>query len=347
MTNTRFIPFTAIAIISCLFVSSCSLKESGVSQTNSPKLSDRAEKNLVSLGMKPNAPITLRIFKEEGVLEVWKQMVNGKYGLADTFEICRWSGKLGPKFIEGDRQAPEGFYNVGRAQMNPNSQYHLSFDIGFPNAFDKANGRDGSHLMVHGGCSSAGCYSMTDEQIEEIWAYAQDAFKGGQKSFQVQAYPFRMTKDNMTRYRNDPNIAFWQNLKEGYDHFEKTKTPPSVSTCGKRYGFSTAAERSKACAKRTDTVSGASFLNFPALSYSSPKSPSIQGIDEAALVSVWSKRRARGHAVGPRPPEPASASASELHAAKQLLMSRTRFPKRMALSNRKSPSPTSGGKGRF
>src|SRR5690606_19881455 len=95
----------------------------------------------------------------------------------------------------------------------------------------------GSNLMVHGACSSSGCYSMTDGQMEESYAIARESFKGGQQEFQIQAYPFRMTAANMARYRNDSNFAFWKNLKEGYDMFEITKVPPKVDVCEKRYVF--------------------------------------------------------------------------------------------------------------
>ena len=79
-----------------------------------------------------------------------------------TYPICLWSGRLGPKLREGDRQAPEGFYTVSAEQLNPNSRWHRSFSLGFPNAFDQAHGRTGSFIMVHGGCPSIGCYAMTD-----------------------------------------------------------------------------------------------------------------------------------------------------------------------------------------
>ena len=188
-------------------------------------------------GMSKESPILVRAFKEESELEVWKQDRNGEYALLKTYPICRWSGELGPKIREGDRQAPEGFYNITPAQMNPRSQFYLSFNLGYPNAFDKAHGRTGAHLMVHGDCSSRGCYSMTDEQIAEIYALGRDSFFGGQKSFQVQAYPFRMTPLNMAKHRNSPHMAFWKMLKEGNDHFELTRAEPKVDVCEKRYVF--------------------------------------------------------------------------------------------------------------
>lgn len=187
--------------------------------------------------MEPTSPIVVRIYKEESELEVWKETTSGEYALLKTYPICRWSGELGPKVKEGDRQAPEGFYTITPGQMNPNSQYYLAFDLGFPNAYDKALGRYGSNLMVHGDCSSRGCYAMTDEQIQELFVLGRESFKGGQRSFQVQAYPFRMTADNMVRHRNNPNLAFWKMLKEGSDTFELTKAPPKVDYCGKKYVF--------------------------------------------------------------------------------------------------------------
>ncbi|MCC7345886.1 MAG: hypothetical protein IT538_00670 [Variibacter sp.] len=188
-------------------------------------------------GMSKSSPMLVRVFKEEAELEVWKQDSSGQFALLKTYPICRWSGELGPKTREGDRQAPEGFYSIRPTQMNPNSSYYLSFDLGYPNAFDRAHGRTGSQLMVHGDCSSRGCYSMTDEQIAEIFALGRDAFFGGQRSFQVQAYPFRMTALNMAKHRNSPHMAFWKNLKEGYDTFEMTRQEPKVDVCEKKYVF--------------------------------------------------------------------------------------------------------------
>ena len=187
--------------------------------------------------MAPGAPILIRSYKKESVLEVWKQTREGRYALLKSFPICRWSGQLGPKRRQGDRQSPEGFYSVTPRQMNPNSAYHLSFDTGYPNAYDRAHGASGSALMVHGICSSAGCYAMTNQQIGEIYALARDALAAGQGAFQMQAYPFRMSAENMARYRADPNIEFWRQLKEGYDHFEATGQEPRVSVVGARYAF--------------------------------------------------------------------------------------------------------------
>lgn len=186
--------------------------------------------------MPKSSPIVLRIFKEEAELEVWKQDTSGRFRILKTYPICRWSGDLGPKLWEGDRQAPEGFYTVTPELMNPNSSFHLSINLGYPNKFDKANKRDGSFLMIHGDCWSSGCYAMTDEQISEIYSLARDSL-GGRPSFQVQAYPFRLTPANLARHRNSPNLAFWNMLKIGNDHFETTQREPKVDVCDRRYVF--------------------------------------------------------------------------------------------------------------
>jgi murein L,D-transpeptidase YafK len=188
-------------------------------------------------GVSPASPILIRAYKKEAEMEVWKQGKDGRYVLLKTFPICRWSGQLGPKTTLGDRQTPEGFYAIGPAQMNPNSSYYLSFDIGYPNAFDQARGGSGSYLMVHGTCSSAGCFAMTDKGIGEIYALAREAFAGGQPAFQFQSYPFRMTVENMAKYRLDANIGFWRQLKEGADRFEATREELAVGVSAGRYVF--------------------------------------------------------------------------------------------------------------
>jgi murein L,D-transpeptidase YafK len=186
--------------------------------------------------MPKHSPILVRIFKEEAELEVWKQDTTGRFQILKIYPICRWSGDLGPKLHEGDRQAPEGFYTVTPALMNPNSSFYLAINTGYPNSFDKANNRDGSLLMIHGDCLSSGCYAMTDEQISEIYSLARDSLLG-RPSFQVQAYPFRLTPANLARHRDNPNLAFWKMLKIGNDHFEATHLEPRVAVCNRLYVF--------------------------------------------------------------------------------------------------------------
>src|ERR1700687_433040 len=183
------------------------------------------------------SPVLVRIFKEEAELEVWKQDTTGRFQLLKTYPICRWSGDIGPKGREGDRQAPEGFYTITPELMNPNSNYYLAINIGFPNTFDKANDRDGTFLMIHGDCWSSGCYAMTDEQMGEIYSLVRESFVGGQPSFQIQTYPFRLTPANLARHRTNPNMDFWKMLKIGNDHFEATRLEPKVDVCDRRYLF--------------------------------------------------------------------------------------------------------------
>ena len=195
------------------------------------------------------AAVYVRIFKKEGELELWQKQ-GGRYSLSRTYPICKWSGHLGPKLKSGDYQSPEGFYSVSARQLNPNSHYHRAFDVGFPNAFDRQNGRTGGALMVHGACKSVGCFAMTDKAIEEIYGVVEAALRGGQHEVPVHIFPFRMTdaafaKETLGDWTNLWSIppehqqwsSFWRNLKEGYDLFEQTGEPPTAYACGSRYAF--------------------------------------------------------------------------------------------------------------
>jgi murein L,D-transpeptidase YafK len=230
---------TSVALAASVLLAGCNSDE--ISLANNAKANQPVSPKLVAdmtaKDMDLNSPMLVRLFKQEAELEVWKQARSGQFALLKTYPICRWSGDLGPKVREGDRQAPEGFYAITPAQMNPQSAYYLSFNIGYPNAFDKALGRSGSQLMVHGDCSSRGCYAMTDEQIAEIYSLGRESFFGGQRAFQVQAYPFKMTPVNMAKHRNNPNMPFWKMIKEGYDHFEVTRQEPKVEFCENKYVF--------------------------------------------------------------------------------------------------------------
>jgi len=208
----------------------------GLTKDKQP-LSARTVSVLAALDTTPAAPMLVRVFKESSELEVWKPDSRGSYRLFKTYAICKWSGELGPKVKEGDYQSPEGFYEVTPGMMNPKSSYYLSFNTGFPNRLDRAQGRSGTNLMIHGDCKSVGCYAMTDEQMKEIYALARESFAGGNPSFKLELYPFRMTEANLTRHATNPNIAFWRNLKEGYDVLAQTQRPAAVGTCGGRYVF--------------------------------------------------------------------------------------------------------------
>lgn len=202
---------------------------------------DKLDERLAEKGVKVGDPIFIRIFKLESKLELWMAKDggtdDGSYVHVATYPICFWSGRLGPKQQEGDLQAPEGYYTVNEGQLNPNSRWHRSFNLGFPNTFDKAQGRTGSYLMVHGGCASVGCYAMTNAVVDELWQLVKAALENGQPRFAVLALPFRMTDDNMRKREGYPWRAFWADLARGDALFEKTHIPPKASVCDGRYAF--------------------------------------------------------------------------------------------------------------
>jgi murein L,D-transpeptidase YafK len=189
---------------------------------------------LAADGLALGAPVFIRIFKREFELELWMRRGESFQRFA-VYPICRWSGRLGPKLVEGDSQAPEGFYTVDAKALNPASRWHRSFNLGYPNAFDRAHARTGSFVMVHGGCASVGCFAMTDPVVDEIWRLVTAALNGGQKRFQVHVFPFRMTEENLARRQNRPSAPFWRDLRRGYDTFEATQLPPRIGVCAGRY----------------------------------------------------------------------------------------------------------------
>jgi murein L,D-transpeptidase YafK len=167
-------------------------------------------------------------------LELWMKRGDG-FALFASYPVCYWSGRLGPKLQTGDHQAPEGFYTVSKGQLNPNSHWHRSFDLGFPNLFDRGQGRSGSYLMVHGGCSSVGCYAMTNAVVGEMWALLTAALDAGQERFAVHVFPFRPTGTRLHAYRHHQWAAFWRDLQPAYDLFEASRIPPEISVCRGRY----------------------------------------------------------------------------------------------------------------
>jgi murein L,D-transpeptidase YafK len=193
--------------------------------------------DLDAAGFALGNPAFIRIFKQEKRLEVWMQRAGEPFALFRSYDICYHSGRLGPKLAEGDHQAPEGFYRVGLQQLNPNSRHHLAFNLGFPNAYDQALNRTGSVLMVHGGCTSTGCYAMTDPIIDQIYAIVEAALLGGQEAVDVHAMPFVMSDTAMAALEPQPWLDFWRNLKQGYDLFEADHVPPKVGHCNGDYRF--------------------------------------------------------------------------------------------------------------
>ncbi len=205
----------------------------GVSLPGTPDLA-RLKERLQEKGLKLGDPVYVRIFKGDVQAELWMKR-GPRFELFATYPICAWSGELGPKLQEGDHQSPEGFYTIGKGQLNPNSHYHRAFNLGFPNSFDAANNRTGANLMMHGSCLSAGCYAMTDPVIDELWALVTAALNAGQERVAVHVFPFRMTDERLAAFAWHPWAEFWRDLKPAYDLFEETRIPPQTGVCGKRY----------------------------------------------------------------------------------------------------------------
>jgi murein L,D-transpeptidase YafK len=213
-------------------------------------------------GFKMGQQVFVRIFKQEGTLELWMKR-GERFALYKSFAVCKWSGALGPKTRAADYQSPEGFYSVSARQLNPHSHYHLAFDVGYPNAYDRRQGFTGSAVMVHGDCKSVGCFAMTNAGIDEIYPIVAAALAGGQHEVPVHIFPFRMTEQAIARETTSSSNsflafldngggpkrdwgAFWRNLKQGYDLFEHDRAPPVAYACGDRYEFGAAG---RACAR--------------------------------------------------------------------------------------------------
>lgn len=194
----------------------------------------RLHRELAAMGARPGAPLYVRILKSERVLQAWLR-VDGEDRLFRSYPICHFSGDLGPKQREGDMQAPEGLYSVGRAQLNPHSSYHLAFNVGYPNAYDRAHGRTGSALMVHGSCVSIGCFAMTDARIEEIYTLVDDALRAGQRAVPVHIFPFAMTNQALAAVATSKHIAFWRELEPAWTAFERDHVAPRVRVSHGRY----------------------------------------------------------------------------------------------------------------
>ena len=234
-----------LLMIGLLAITGCTIHNPYKHLAAQEKLNAIREKNfsvlrteMVMRGMSMDNPMLIRAFKSEMKLELWvKNTHEDQYNLFKTYNICNKSGRLGPKLKEGDRQTPEGFYSVTQDRLNPNSKYFLSFDIGFPNEYDRALERTGTHLMIHGSCVSEGCLAMTDRNMAEIYLIVEQNFKYGHRAIPVHIYPFYMTEENMKLRAFSKWYPFWENLKEGYDHFETHRRPVHASYKNGQYVF--------------------------------------------------------------------------------------------------------------
>jgi len=229
--------FTIVLILASIVLlkTNTLYSSSNLSEIRLEKL-PKIKENLKDKDLELGSDIFIRIFKKESQLELWIKK-GKKFDLYKTYRICNYSGDLGPKLKEGDGQSPEGFYYVPKSMLHPTSRYHLAFNIGFPNKYDRENGRTGSFIMVHGDCVSIGCYAMTDKNIEEIYLLAESALNNNQNFFRIHIFPFRMSDKNMDLYKNHKWYNFWENLKEGYDLFEKNHIVPDVTVENRKYKF--------------------------------------------------------------------------------------------------------------
>ncbi|HXZ67694.1 MAG TPA: murein L,D-transpeptidase family protein [Alphaproteobacteria bacterium] len=235
---------TAVVLLLTALIASGAL--AGNAYAQQPPQSDRAdaiiqaeatglEPKLAAKGLKFGAPVYIAIYKSERMLDLWSQGASGKFELFKSYPICAMSGGLGPKVAEGDDQAPEGFYDITADQLNPNSNFDVSINLGYPNAYDQAQHRTGAALMIHGSCISIGCYAMTDPSIEEIYALVYAALLESDAPVPVHIFPFRMTAENMAGHAGSRWYSFWTLLKAGYDAFAATGRPPRIDVAAGQY----------------------------------------------------------------------------------------------------------------
>ena len=219
-----------------------------------PKLKIELNKKDLSI----ESQVFVRIFKQDKKLELWIKK-DKTFEIFKMYPICEYSGELGPKIKNGDRQAPEGIYKIKKNLLNPNSKLHLGINIGYPNEYDRYYKRNGSAIMIHGGCVSVGCYAMTDSLIEEIYVIFEESLKHN-KYVSVHIYPFELTSKNIDnhnnyidtsfigsllafiqnspKYKYNEFIPFWKELKAAYDFFEENKILPSIQIINGHYVIS-------------------------------------------------------------------------------------------------------------
>ncbi|HZY36370.1 MAG TPA: murein L,D-transpeptidase family protein [Mucilaginibacter sp.] len=200
------------------------------------KVWPRLQTELNDKGLKPGSALYIRIFKEEDNLKIWVK-TGQHYQFFKSYNICFFSGGLGPKLRKGDMKSPEGFYTVRPGQLNPFSSYYLAINIGYSNKVEQAKGCTGDAIMIHGICASDGCYAMTNDGIEDIYTLVYEAFAGGQKTMHLDIFPFRMDDAHMKKYAGSSVIGFWRNLKPGYELFEKNHIPANAEPFGREYKF--------------------------------------------------------------------------------------------------------------
>ncbi len=238
--------FSYVCLIGCLFVAADACAQTAVSSAQKPlskadailletedTLTKQFEKAQLSW---PPKSLYIRSFKYDRQLEVWvKDNLKEPYKLFKTYKICMQSGTTGPKRMEGDYQVPEGFYHIN--DFNPNSSYHLSLGLNYPNASDRILSdslRPGSAIYIHGNCVSVGCIAISDEPIEELYTMASAVRLQGQEFIPVHVFPVKYSVKKSNDYllesikENAYLESFNKNIKEVFDYFEANKQLPII-----------------------------------------------------------------------------------------------------------------------
>lgn len=194
------------------------------------------EMELEARGFELGAPAFLRVFKSDSILEVW-MLKAGRFELFKRYPVCKWSGQLGPKLAEGDRQSPEGVYFITGGDLRVNARWHRAMNVGFPNARDRALGLTGSGILIHGKCSSIGCFALTDDIVEDVYDVVESALEAGQPRVGVHVFPFALTRERLNAKADEEWSGFWRELKRGHDLFLRDRLPPRTFVCAGQYAF--------------------------------------------------------------------------------------------------------------
>lgn len=201
-----------------------------------PEIPSELEAAMEADGFRLGAPAFIRIFKADSSLEMWV-LKNGRFELFRRYAVCKWSGVLGPKLAEGDKQSPEGVYFITGGDLMVNARWHRAMNVGFPNQRDRALGLTGSGILIHGKCSSIGCFALTDDIVEDVYEIVEAALEAGQPRVPVHVFPFELTREKLAEQAGHEWSDFWRELKRGHDLFLRDGLPPRTFICAGRYAF--------------------------------------------------------------------------------------------------------------
>jgi murein L,D-transpeptidase YafK len=250
-------------------------------------------------GLKLGSPVFIRVYKQTSEMELWIEK-GSRYVLFKTYGICRWSGGLGPKYYEGDRQSPEGLYRITSADLIVNARWDRAMNINYPNSFDVMNGRSGSGILIHGKCGSIGCFAIQDRNVEEVYAAVREALKGGQAYIPVLSLPFRFASLAPSKQDTRQMSEFWSDLRRADLLFARDRLPPAAWICDGRYYF---ADRRGDSRRHTVHLPGCTPLGQPSRGRVASNLP--EKIESANIVPVEAVQRAvEGDATGCDPKRP-------------------------------------------